>query len=133
MRVCDGIPVSFTIVTNFQCTIVTIVNYLQASNFISWYIAKFMTAWIFKCNWIYLWSIRVLNFSGCHNKPSSSIEYRSTNGSIHPDYGRQCQAEFISGHFFNLNCCSALAPVQKQSRKGKMATSYFCIVPCDCH
>ena len=42
-------------------------------------------------------------------------EKRSTNGSIHQDYGRQFQARsaFRCGHIFNLTRCSALATVQK--------------------
>ena len=38
VRVCDGIPVSFTIVTNFSCTNATNVKYLQLSQFFTTFV-----------------------------------------------------------------------------------------------
>ena len=127
VRVCDGNPVSFTIVTNFHCDnceILTIVAML------SWNIARFVTTWLCKCNWINLWSIGLLRFYLMWTTNHiAGLNERSANGPIHPDYGRQLQArhEFRSGRFFNYTRCSALAPVHKQLGKKQDDSLLFCV------
>ena len=110
VRVCDSNPVSFTIVTNFQCTIATIVKYNCCNAIVMWSMATLVTGWFIELNWIYLWSMEVLRFFWMRTANHSV----HANGLIHPDYGRQFQAktEFRSGRFFNYTRCSALAPAQ---------------------
>ena len=86
--VCDSNSSSSTIVTNFQCTIATIVKYL-----LSWNIATFETAWLLKCNRIDQWSMTVLRFFWIWiANHIAGLNLRSANGLIYPAYGRQFQA-----------------------------------------
>ena len=78
------------------CKTLTIVAML------SWKIETFVTAWLFKCNWIDLRSMGVLRFFWIWTANHiAGLNYSSANGVIHPDYGRQFQAmaEFGSGRF----------------------------------
>ena len=80
----------------WQLSILHIVQFLYEK------FATFVTAWLFKCNWIDLWSMGVLRFFWIWTANHiAGLNYSSANGLIHPDYGRQFQAmaEFGSGRF----------------------------------
>ena len=57
----------------------------------------------------------------------------STNGSIHPDYGRQFQArtEFRSGHISTRLAVQPSPLYKRNGEKRKTAAFYFCILPSD--
>ena len=70
-----------------NCEILSIVAML------SWNLATFMTAWLFKCKWIDLWSMGELRFFWMWTTNHiAELNWRSANGLIHPDYWRQFRA-----------------------------------------
>ena len=125
VRVCDGNPVSFTIITNFHCDNCEI---LKIVAMFLWNIATFVTAWLCKCNWINLWSIGLLRFYLMWTTNHiAGLNERSANEPIHPDYGRQFQArhKFRSRRFFNYTRCSALVLYKSNWEKSRITASYF--------
>ena len=104
--VCDSNSSSSTIVTNFQCTTSTILKYL-----LSWNIATFVTAWLLKCNWIDLWSMRVLRFFWILiANHIAGLNQRSANGLIYPAYGRQFQARDLNSEVVAFSTTLAVQP-----------------------
>ena len=91
-----------------SCEIITIVAIL------SWNIALFVAGWLFKCNWIDLWSVGLMRFFWMW----TANHIAGLNGLIHKF---QARTKFRSGPICNSTCCSDLALIKRQSENNQVS------------
>ena len=107
VRVCVGNSLSFTIVTNFQCAIATIVKYQQL---FQCYRGTLQHLWLLDFTNQFVLNGKTEIFWMWRANRIARLNYWSINGSIHPDYMWSSLRQVLNSEMLAFSTTLAIQP-----------------------